>query len=62
VSTLRGAAALTIALETAFLLSPKCNVEKTFPELCGETEEQTAGVEPDTDDSQQQISEWAADD
>jgi hypothetical protein len=57
VSVLRGAAALTIALETAHLLSPNCNVEDTFPELVDSGDEGAL-----RDGNQQQINEWAADD
>jgi hypothetical protein len=57
VSVLRGAAALTIALETAHLLSPNCNVKDTFPELVDSGDEGAP-----RDGHQQQINEWAADD
>jgi len=55
-STLRGAAAVMVALETAQMLSPLCNADATYGEILDSYKEQTTA---DTDDPQRMISDWA---
>lgn len=60
-STLRGAASVMVALETAQMLSPLCNAEDTYGEVLDSYDDEEE-AEPASEDPQREIQDWANDD
>lgn len=60
-STLRGAAAVMVSLETAQMLSPLCNADATYGPILDDDDDDTA-EDTDSPDAQSEIREWAATD